>query len=133
MIQIKLNEYQQFIEWMATPPRLRVVKDQRQLATQLGVHESTLSDWKRTEGFWQSVNKLTNEWGRSRTVDVLNAFYKKVVANPTAGNVKLWLEYFEDFKPNKKVTIEDDNARQQTEILDEILDKLMVEDSTPNS
>jgi hypothetical protein len=122
---IKTNEYQQFIEWMATPPALRVIKDQRQLASHLGVHEATLSDWKKNENFWGSVDNLMNVWGRSRTIEVINAFYKKIINNPTASDIRLWLEYFEGFKPNQKLTVEDNSARQQTNKLDTILAHIM--------
>lgn len=123
----KNQEYQQFIEWMATPPTLRLIKDQRQLASHLGVHEATLSDWKKNKEFWVSVDKLMNVWGRSRTVEVIDAFYRKIITNPTASDVKLWLEYFEGFKPNQKLTVEDSSARQQTNKLDAILAHIMGE------
>jgi len=121
----KNNEYKQFIEWMATPPALRAMKDQRQLALHLGVHESTLSDWKRLDDFWKNVDSLMNAWGRSRTIEVINAFYKKIINNPTASDIKLWLQYFEGFKPNQKVIVEDNSAREQTNKLDTILAHIM--------
>jgi|SRR5690606_20320729 len=121
----KNQEYQQFIEWMATPPSLRDIKDQRQLASHLGVHEATLSDWKKNKEFWISVDKLMNVWGRSRTTQVIDAFYKKILANPTASDVKLWLEYFEGFKPNQRFTVEDNSAREQTNKFDTIIAHIM--------
>ena len=121
----KNKEYQQFIEWTATPPALRTINDQRKLALQLGVHESTLSDWKKIDGFWESVDKLINTWGRSRTSDVIDALYKKIMTCPKASDIKLWLEYFGDFKTNSKLTIENNSAKEQSNKLDNILAHIM--------
>lgn len=129
---IKKEEYIEFAEWMAIPPALRQFKDQRSLASHLGLHESTLSDWKKLDSFWAEVEQRRFFWGKCKTNEVIYAFYNKIIKNPTASDVRLWLEYFENFRPHKpnKVVIVDNNTREQTEKLDAILNKIMIGTNT---
>lgn len=47
-----------FQAWLALPKSMRQPKTQQKFAQEVGVHESTLSDWKRLEGWAEAVNEL---------------------------------------------------------------------------
>lgn len=60
-----------FMRWLALPKAERQPKQQRQLATELSVHETTLSDWKRIDGFAAEVTKLARSYMQDDTPEVL--------------------------------------------------------------
>lgn len=120
---LKQNELYEFIDWLVLPEELRTTKTQEELASKLGVDKGTLTDWKKLEGFWEAVEKRRDYWGKDKTTEVLQAFYKKIIKNPTAPDVQLWLTLFNNFKDTKAVEIDD--KREATHKLDSILDKIM--------
>lgn len=50
-----------FMAWLALPKAAREPKLQRDLAKEIGVDESTLSDWKKLDGFRDATNKFARE------------------------------------------------------------------------
>jgi hypothetical protein len=57
--------------WLALPSSIRKPKTQRAIAEELGVHESTLSDWKKLPGWRDAVNTLALDLVRDDVPDVL--------------------------------------------------------------
>lgn len=90
-----VDEYKEFIVWIATPKELREPKTQSGLAKKFGVGEDTLSEWKRRNSFYDEVSKKRKEWGRDRTPDVIHALYSNILKTGSVSGVKLWLQYFE--------------------------------------
>lgn len=101
-------EYLLFIEWCGTPLYERTPKTQKDLATQLGVTEATLSDWKKRKGFYDKVAKHTRQWGRFRTSDLIGALYTQIASSrkPAGRDLMVWLQYVEKFNP--KLLLEDE-------------------------
>lgn len=64
-------EQLRFIQWLALPKAERRPKSQRELATVLGVHESTLSDWKHLPEFIDDVNALARQMVKEDVPEVL--------------------------------------------------------------
>jgi len=95
-------EYDDFIEWIALPNKLRKPKTQRELARKFGIGEDTLSDWKQREGFWEEVEKKRKSWGKERTPNVLLGLYKKASETGDPRAVRLWFEVVEDKKFNDR-------------------------------
>jgi hypothetical protein len=58
--QRKPGERAKFADWLATPPKLRNPKTQKALAKQLGVHEWTLSVWKKDPQVLEAVRGLND-------------------------------------------------------------------------
>jgi hypothetical protein len=52
-------EQAEFMLWLAMPKRARSFKTQQRFAAHIGVHESTLSDWKRVDGFMAEVKAIS--------------------------------------------------------------------------
>jgi len=119
----KQNELYRFIDWLVLPEELREPKTQEDLSKELGVDKATLSQWKNLKGFWEVVDSKRDLWGKDKTTEVLQAFYKKIKNNPTAPDVQLWLTIFNGFKDTKAVEIDD--KRESTHKLDTILAKIM--------
>ena len=69
-------EQYKFQAWLALPRRLRKPKTQKELADELGVHETTLSDWKRKTGFMAAVRVLAKDWAEDDLPEVLDALVK---------------------------------------------------------
>ncbi|MFI5240793.1 MAG: phBC6A51 family helix-turn-helix protein [Candidatus Saccharimonadia bacterium] len=88
----KILEYQEFIVWTALPTLLRAPREQQELAKQLGVDAATLSDWKKRDDFWSSVQTEIQLWSRDRTADVIYALYKRIVTTGDPSAAKLWFQ-----------------------------------------
>lgn len=59
------------MQWLALPKAERKPKTQRQFATELSVHETTLSDWKRLDGFTVEVTRLARAYMQDDVPEVL--------------------------------------------------------------
>ena len=66
-----------FQEWLATPRFDRIPPTQELLAGELGVHEVTLSRWRRLPGFTEAVNALAREALGARLPDVYGALVRR--------------------------------------------------------
>jgi hypothetical protein len=93
-------EYLDFIEWIATPSASRKPKTQQELAKKFRVGQDTLSEWKQRNDFWKNVAQKRRQWGQERTPDVIMALYNRILKTGSAQEVKLWLQYFEDWSEN---------------------------------
>lgn len=101
----KVLEYEQFVEWSALPPQLRVPITQKELAEQLGVDNATLSDWKKKDGFWDEVDTKLRHWARGRTPAIIEALAKKAEKTGDPNAVKLWLQVFNSFVEESKLQV----------------------------
>lgn len=101
----KEAEYLAFIEFLATPKCDRKLKTQNDSSCAYNVHITTLSDWKKRKGFYEEVKKVRNDWGKSKTSDILGHLYETIMNSdrPCGNNVLIWLRYFDGFNPNANV------------------------------
>lgn len=115
------TEYQQFIEWMALPVKEREPKTQKELAVQFGLSEWTLSQWKLRNGFWPEVEKIRRSWAKGKTSEILEGLYKKAKEGHAA-EVKLWLQYVEDYseKTKSEVTTKSDFQLKLSSVIKDI-------------
>lgn len=140
----KGKELDMFAKWLALSPILRLlsketlekmgiddpeelelikIKTRQELAKKLGVHRSTLYEWQNTEELWAKVNKYKKEWGKKKTPSVLLGFYRKAISEADAARVRLWLEFFEDWKSKSEISL-NENIKVEEENLDKIIEKL---------
>jgi hypothetical protein len=80
-----------FQQWLALPAKLRKPKTQRQLADQFGVHEATLSDWKKMPGFRDAVNALALDLVRDDVANIVAALVREAKKG-SAQHIKMALE-----------------------------------------
>jgi len=76
-------EQAEFMLWLAMPKRARSFKTQQQLAAHIGVHESTLSDWKRIEGFMAEVKAISVSLVDHDVPDIIH----KIVSQAKGGSL----------------------------------------------
>lgn len=74
---------QQFMAWLALPSAQRKPRTQKLFAEQIGVHQDTLTDWKKLPGFMDAVNALARELVKHDVAEVLG----KIRAEAKKGNL----------------------------------------------
>lgn len=117
----KQAEFMAFVVWMATPPSQREPVDQNGLAEELDVEPATLSDWKKHKDFWPLVeSESKNLYGRERTLKLLDAWYAKILLNPKAADIELWLSYYNDFAKKQDLNVNTDALEAKSK-LEELL------------
>ena len=87
------------------------------------MNRNTLTGWKKKEDFWNRVRKQIYTWGKSKTPQVLQSLYDRAFVEGKAPEVKLWLEYFEQFNPKQRIEFEDKTERVLTDEEKELLKK----------
>ena len=102
----KEKEYRAFVEWVALPRELRQPPNQKLLSKHLNVPERTLSVWKSQSRFKKDVKEAIYKWTRDKTPDVLNSLYKTAVRHGNAKEVKLWLEFVENWAESQRVEVD---------------------------
>lgn len=121
----RLGEFLLFAKWLAMSPIFRFlpeenlvrlgldeeelellkIKSQTEFSQKFDIGQDRLSDWKKLDELWDLVDIFKKEWGRKKTPSVLAGFYKKTISEADAARVKLWLEYFENFKSSSEVDL----------------------------
>ena len=91
------HAYLDLIEWIAKPEPLREPRTQGEFAKKYQVGQDTISLMKQRDGFWDEVMKKRKTWGKERTPNVILGLYRKAIKEGNAGEVKLWLQVFEEF------------------------------------
>lgn len=95
-------DYLEFLKFSGVPRSLRDKQygyiDDVSFAKAHQLDPSTLCVWKAGPGFWDEVKDIIHFWGKDKTPDVIGALYQVIIKNPAAPEIKLWLQYFEDFK-----------------------------------
>lgn len=71
------NAQQQVIAWLALPRAERQPKTQKALAQEVGIHEKTISDWKRIPGFTDAVNALAKSYVKDDIPEVLGVIRRE--------------------------------------------------------
>lgn len=116
-------EYWKFVAWIATPTPLRRSQTQKELARELSVHEVTLSVWKCVDGFGNDVRREVRKWAGDSTGTIIAALRRNIIKNGNAAEVKLWLQWVEDWQEKsgieQKVQVEEKKSEEdKQELLD---------------
>lgn len=103
----RIAEYNEFVRFTAFPKFLRVkefgIKTDAEFGKKYHLSKDTVTDWKRSDEFWDSVTATWKRWGKDRTPDVILGIYRKASMTGDAGAAKLWMEVIEDFKERGEV------------------------------
>lgn len=75
----KLQEYYEFLYWMATPIDLRTEKTQKEFALRIKVAQETLVEWKKREGFYEELNRIRISIFSERASNVLRAVERRAL------------------------------------------------------
>ena len=74
-------------------------------AKKFKLNTCTLCAWKKDPEFWEAIRDTLKLWGKDRIPDVIAGMYKKAISDGNATEVKLWLQYFDDWKEKSEVNI----------------------------
>jgi hypothetical protein len=99
----KVSVQTEFARWCATPEPLRDPQTQGEFARLHNVNEATLSRWRREPEFWDEVKKGIKVWNKERLPNVLAALYKNILKNGHGVDVKMWLQWVDDWKEKSDV------------------------------
>lgn len=118
----KLKDVQYaFIEWLCDP--MRNPPEQGQWAAANGVHEVTVSRWKRNPAFIEAWYDRLHELDVSpEKVQEVTVALQRKAADGDVKAAKLYLDYVSQFTPQREVVQE---SRQLKELSDEELDALI--------
>ena len=108
-----------FIEWLATPTKLRNPQDQRAFAGYIGVREETLSRWKKLSGLTEEAGKLARASVKDELADVYGALLGQAKAG-SFQHIKLALEVAEHYV-EKREHSGPEGGPLSLEIVDKIL------------
>jgi len=107
----KVAEYNEFIQFMALPTIFRKKEygfdTLKEFAQENKVDPDTLTNWKKTEGFWDAVRQVTKDWGKGKTPDVILSLYKNILHTGRAADVLAWMKIVEDWVETTKVQNEE--------------------------
>ena len=98
-------EFRTFAEWYGTPGQFRSPETQKEFATEIGVNQDTLTDWKRRPEFGQLVFRALTEWVKERVPDAIGGLYLKASSEKaSARDVEVFLRLggLDVINPNPK-------------------------------
>jgi len=95
-----------FQAWLALPTDIRQPRTQGEFANAIGVHETTLSKWKKLEGWQQEVDKLALTLIRDDLSDILRALVKEAKQG-SPQHIKMYLEMLGLYAERKDINLGD--------------------------
>ena len=114
---------EQFLNWLMTPAGHRTPTSQDELATELGVDETTLRRWKKKPAFKLEWEKRVNDLQQSpeRTQKLLDSLYERAM-NGDNNSAKLYLQATNRLAPTQ---VHVEHSTKPSEISDAELDALI--------
>ena len=118
----KPAEYMEFVKFIATPQVMRELKTQEDFANKFGVAETTLSEWKARDGFWDDVARARRLFFKDKTSNVVASIYKAALgASPQ--DRKLWLQYIEEWSEKEEIAHTGEGMRELSEAIKKLAEK----------
>lgn len=96
-------EYWKLVEWLATPTPARRPATQKELAKELSVHFTTLSRWIAIPECYRDVRQRIKQELRGELPNVLYALKNKIFKDGNAKEIKLFLQWADDFVEKHEV------------------------------
>ena len=90
--------YAVFVDWIATPQRLRQPETQKAFSQRYKIHQNTLTEWKKRPQFFDHVRRRIKTNSLDDLGTVLDAFKRRIIEKPSGSDVKVFLEYMGDFE-----------------------------------
>lgn len=98
-------DQQTYMEWLATPKKLRTPKTIEQLASKLGYNRTTLWDWTKLSGWNKAVSMIARDYLHSDAAEIFQALGDKAKRGDVPA-IKLALEVLGEYVPKQDTTIE---------------------------
>lgn len=95
--------FDEFIKFMSTPEPLRKkecgYKTMTDFARYNKISRDTLHEWKKRPEYEKERQIYLKKWMKDKTPNAIQAMYKTILKEGKASEVKLWLEYGEEWIP----------------------------------
>lgn len=98
-----LPSYWRLVEWMATPTWMRKPPTLKELSVDMNLCNTTLSQWQNIPEFYGDVRGRIKKEMRGNLADVLSALKKKIERDGSAKEIKLFLQWADDFVEKTEV------------------------------
>lgn len=115
----KLKVYHKFVEFyslpdpeqaefLSIPYNDKLKKFERpatlkEFAKAYGVHQDTLTNWKKRDDFIVAVDSKRREWGKDRTANVLSSLYRRCIKYGMSYDVETYLAFYEGWDKKKVI------------------------------
>lgn len=94
-----------YMEWLATPKKLRNPKTVEQIATQLGYDRTALWEWTKKPGWNKAVAQIAREYLHTEAPEILQSLGNRAKRGDVAA-IKLALEILGEYVPKQENTVE---------------------------
>lgn len=125
----KKTTFQKYVEFRAIPEVFREkeygFKTDTDFAKRYKINRATLGEWKKDPEYTKSIQELLRKWGRDKTPDVIAALLRSSLKEGKASEIKLWLEYVEEWIPGMVLHTPEmlSAIRERTELLRELVNQ----------
>lgn len=115
-----------YLDWLASPKSLREPKTQTDLADKLGVHRTTLTNWRDLEGFKDERLRRIFSYFTPDTPDIVVALRDKSLMGDTKA-IEIWLERVEQIAKQMDIVL------RPEERIKELMERVSEKDKPPQS
>ena len=115
-------EYLEFVKFIAVPQVMRELKTQGDFSKKFEVSETTLSEWKARDGFWDDVAKQRRLFFKDKTSNVVASIYRAALESSPADR-KLWLQYIEEWSEKQELEHKGEGLASLSEAIKKLAEK----------
>ncbi len=122
----KLVEYELFVYFSALPKierqKLFGFHTEKAFREKYKVNSATIQNWKKEKLFWELRENYLKEYFKFETPEVLNALKNRIMKYGKSSDVKIWLEYIENWGNELKKQIDNRKLEEIHNTLVKILE-----------
>lgn len=101
---LKPEVYLEFVRFIATLPNFRKLQTQEEFAKEYGVNVWTLTQWKKRDGFWDSVREERKVMMKNDMIpNIIMAVYRKALRDGSSKEAKLLLELGGEYEEKRVI------------------------------
>lgn len=87
-------EQENYIDWLAQPPSIKIPKTRTEYAEQVGRDRKTLYNWEQISGFDEERRNRIKRWQKESTPEIIERLKEKALSGDTTAT-RIWLEWVE--------------------------------------
>ena len=122
----KVGEYLDFVRFIALPMFARRdifgFEIEGDFASKNDLCQDSLTDWKKREDFWDRVGGERKKWAKGKVSEVLAGLYRTAIQDGKAPEVKLFLQYANEFEEGIKIEIREELSEEDKKLMKQAVD-----------